>query len=280
MERRQFLALVGASALSGCLGTLPAPAPTTDDGASAVSPKGASTPAASGDTPRQTAGEPTPESGRTLAELGIPPTVCEESIRTEFSIRAIVDPVTAPEWAGHEIPDRYETDETGGLPEGNVVVGIEAGEVSRAYPFDVLYHHEIVNDSVGSGGPALVTYCSLCRSGMVARRTVDGEVTTFEVSGLLWRPPDVRAENSALQNRTEGFTRSEADVGVRPAGNLVMYDHATHSYWSQILARAICGPKRATQLEILPSTVTTWREWRTAHPGTDVLLPPPHSETA
>lgn len=276
MERRQFLALVGASGLGGCLGAAPA---AEGEVTASVSPNGASTQATSGDAPRQTAGEPTPESGRPLAELGIPPTVCEESVRPEFSIRAIVGPVTAPEWAGREIPDRYETDETGGLPGGNVVVGIEADEVSRAYPFDVLYHHEIVNDSVGSGGPALVTYCSLCRSGMVARRTVDGEATTFEVSGLLWRPPDVRAENSALQNRTEGFTRSEAEVDIRPAGNLVMYDHATRSYWSQILARAICGPKRGAQLEILPATVTTWREWGAAHPETDVLLPPPHSGT-
>jgi hypothetical protein len=254
MERRQFLALVGASSLGGCLGAVPA--------------------AENDATPT------TPASGRPLAELGIPPTVCEESVRPEFSIRAIVDPVTAPAWRGHEIPDRYETDAAGHLPDENVVVGLEAGDLSRAYPFDVLYHHEIVNDSVRSGGPALVTYCSLCRSGMVARRTVDGEATAFEVSGLLWRPPDVRVENSALQNRTEGFTRSDTGVGVRPAGNLVMYDHATRSYWSQILARAICGPKRGAELEILPATVTTWGEWRTTHPETDVLLPPPHSGTA
>jgi hypothetical protein len=58
-----------------------------------------------------------------------------------------------------------------------------------------------------------------------------------------------------------------------------MYDRATGSYWSQILATAICGPMTDTELAIVPSTVATWAEWRDEFPETDVLLPPPHSET-
>lgn len=32
-----------------------------------------------------------------------------------------------------------------------------------------------------------------------------------------------------------------------------------------------------TDLTLVPSTLTTWGEWREEYPETDVLLPPPHS---
>jgi len=65
--------------------------------------------------------------------------------------------------------------------------------------------------------------------------------------------------------------------GIVAIGDLVMYDGRTGSYWSQLLAQAICGPQRKRRLSIRPSTVTTLGEWRGEHPDTDVLLPPPAS---
>jgi hypothetical protein len=56
-----------------------------------------------------------------------------------------------------------------------------------------------------------------------------------------------------------------------------MYDELTESFWSQAMGRAICGPLTGTQLSIVPSVLTAWRDWRTEHPDTQVLLPPPHS---
>jgi Protein of unknown function (DUF3179). len=58
-----------------------------------------------------------------------------------------------------------------------------------------------------------------------------------------------------------------------------MHDAAAGSYWSQILARGICGPNAGTELEIRPSTVTTWGALRDRHPDGEVLLLSPHSET-
>jgi hypothetical protein len=74
---------------------------------------------------------------------------------------------------------------------------------------------------------------------------------------------------------------ADADGTTDPArnGNLVMLDDVTGSYWSQFLGRAICGPAEGTRLEIRPSTVATWGDWRRDHPATDVLLPPPRSGT-
>ncbi|MDY6764245.1 MAG: DUF3179 domain-containing (seleno)protein, partial [Halobacteria archaeon] len=93
------------------------------------------------------------------------------------------------------------------------------------------------------------TYCPLCGSGVTAVREVDGEETVFGVSGLLWK------------------------------SDLVMYDKRTGSLWSQILATAINGPKTGETLDLLPSTLTTWGEWRKTHPDSKVLLPPPISGT-
>jgi hypothetical protein len=114
--------------------------------------------------------------------------------------------------------------------------------------------HEVVNDSFappGYDGPAplLVTYCPLCGSALTAVRTVDGAATDFGVSGLLYR------------------------------NDLVMYDQSTESLWSQVAATAIRGPAVGSTLEVVPSSLTTWGEWREAHPGTAVLRPPPESGT-
>jgi len=127
------------------------------------------------------------------------------------------------------------------------VIGVTADGRARAYPLAILNWHEVVNDAFG--GPLLVTYCPLCGSGVTAERRADGRTATFGVSGYLWRR------------------------------DLVLYDDATDSLWSQILGKAVRGPLTGEALALRPSTMTTWGEWRRTHPDTAVLLPPPESET-
>jgi len=133
------------------------------------------------------------------------------------------------------------------LSDDDRVIGVVSDGRARAYPLSILNWHEIVNDEFG--GLLLVTFCPLCGSAMTAERTADGEVTTFGVSGLLWQ------------------------------SDLVMYDAATDSLWSQILATAIRGDLTGEELRLVPSAVTTWGEWRSEHAATEVLLPPPESGT-
>jgi hypothetical protein len=142
-------------------------------------------------------------------------------------------------------PDWSEAEAS--LSDDETVIGIERGGRARAYPLAILDWHEIVNDEFA--GPLLVTYCPLCGSGVTADRLVDGAETTFGVSGLLWR------------------------------SDLVMYDEATESLWSQVLGRAIRGPETGERLSLVPSTFTSWEEWRETHPDGEVLLPPPLSLT-
>lgn len=167
------------------------------------------------------------------------------------AIPAVVDPAFAVEWG--EIPvtahdprvGTYET--TVSLRDDDRVIGVERDGRARAYPLKVLNYHEVVNDALG--GPLLVTYCPLCRSGITAERTVSGTGTVFGVSGLLWRD------------------------------NLVLYDRLTDSLWSQIAATAIRGPATGERLELVPSTLTTVGAWRASHPDAEFLLPPPASGT-
>ncbi len=165
-------------------------------------------------------------------------------------IPAIVDPVFAADWSevAIEVPSQKGTDTyRPRLSDDDSVIGVERGGQPRAYPLELLDWHEVVNDNLG--GPSLVTYCPLCKSAVVARRTVDGRRTVFGVSGYLWH------------------------------SDLVMYDRRTGSLWSQILATAIRGQRTGETLELLPSVLTTWGDWRASHPDTDVLLPPPLSNT-
>jgi hypothetical protein len=133
------------------------------------------------------------------------------------------------------------------LADDDRVIGVAVEDAARAYPLSVLNYHEVVNDTFA--GPLLVTYCPLCGSGVTAVRRVDGEETVFGVSGFLWQ------------------------------SDLVLYDRKTESLWSQILAKAVRGPKTGTNFALRPSTLTTWGEWRGSHPETQVLLPPPSSGT-
>jgi hypothetical protein len=158
-------------------------------------------------------------------------------------IPAIVEPAFAEDWSGLD-PEVVGRD---GLDDDAAVVGVERDGEARAYPLAVLDRHEVVNDRFA--GPLLVTYCPLCGSAVVAERRVAGRVARFGVSGALWR------------------------------GDLVLYDEATESLWSQLLATAIQGPRTGDQLAIHPSRLTSWGAWRDSHPETTVLLPPPHSGT-
>jgi hypothetical protein len=126
------------------------------------------------------------------------------------------------------------------LQNGDLVLGLEINDDRRAYPLDILVWHEIVNDVVGSE-PVAVTYCPLCFTNQVFKRTVEGEVVEFGTSGKLYN------------------------------SNLVMYDRSTESYWSQALGQAIVGERTGYLLERVPFDVAYWEDWKAINPDTKVL---------
>jgi hypothetical protein len=254
MRRRDLLVVAGSVSLAGCISGV---IDTGDDDG------GADTGSDGSDDSADEVDVEVPS----LAQRGTPRTICEEEI-TPDGIRAIEEPAFGSPGEYPDDPDGYRT-----LTDDRTVIAIEAEETARAYPIDILNVHEIVNDALG--GPMIVTYCPICRSGMVADRRVDGETATFDVSGLLWKAPSIQAAASEQADRVF----SDREEGVGNNGNLVMYDDLTGSYWSQMLAQAICGPIAETRLPIRSASTTTWGEWLEERPDTEVLLPPPTSTT-
>ena len=59
--------------------------------------------------------------------------------------------------------------------------------------------------------------------------------------------------------------------GLLYRSNVLMYDRGSESLWSQIKGEAVTGTLTGTELEVLPSTLTTWKKWRKQHPETQVL---------
>ena len=126
------------------------------------------------------------------------------------------------------------------LKEDDLVMSMTHQGITRAYPIRILNHHEIVNDQIGELSFA-VTYCPLCGTGMVFNRTIEGEVTTFGVSGLLY----------------------QSDV--------LLYDRSSESLWSQLKVQSISGKHVGKSLDWLPSESMTWRSWKTIYPYGEVL---------
>jgi len=126
------------------------------------------------------------------------------------------------------------------LNDDDLVTGVENNGNQKAYPLRILVWHEAVNDEIG-GMPILVSYCPLCGSTMVFNREFNGKELSFGISGLLY----------------------QSDV--------LFYDHQNESLWSQLEMKAVTGKKIGTDLEIVPSALATWKEWKDKHPNSLVL---------
>ncbi len=131
--------------------------------------------------------------------------------------------LTNPDFIEASAADEIYNDDSLG-----VLVKIEGD--ARWYPFDILYWHEIINDTVAKT-PVAVTFCPLCGSAITYnRRLENGETLNFGVSGKLWE------------------------------SNLLMYDTDTESLWSQIEGEAKVGALTGASLELINSQVITWAE--------------------
>lgn len=103
--------------------------------------------------------------------------------------------------------------------------------------------HEIVNDELSRRRIA-VTYCTLC-----------GTAVAYAAGG-------VPGTDGPLVFATSGLLQRS---------NKLMYDEQTESLFEQFRGVGVAGPLRGVELERLPLSVTTWRDWRAAHPETTIV---------
>ena len=120
------------------------------------------------------------------------------------------------------------------------VLGLYHNGIARAYPILILNYHEIVNDKFGKDA-VVVSFCPLCGTGMVFSSAIEGVNRQFGVSGLLYN------------------------------SDMLLYDRESESLWSQIMMQAISGPLKGLTLEPLAVTHTSWQDWKSKHPNTQVL---------
>ncbi|OLS27465.1 MAG: hypothetical protein HeimC2_11280 [Candidatus Heimdallarchaeota archaeon LC_2] len=119
------------------------------------------------------------------------------------------------------------------------VIGITIDGIARAYPYNILSWHEIVNDDF-NGNKVSITYCPLTGSGLIYPAG-DLNDTQLGVSGLLF-------EN-----------------------NLVFYECDTGKHWSQMGGFVVKGQQLAGNIDYVESIETTWETWLKLHPDTKVL---------
>jgi len=126
------------------------------------------------------------------------------------------------------------------LDNSDLILGIVSGSEIVAYPHKILDWHEIINSSVGVHHIS-VTYCPLTGTGIGWNRNINGMITTFGVSGLLYN------------------------------SNLIPYDRSTDSYWSQIRSDCVYGELAGNTVENIKLIETTWETWKTMYPSTLVV---------
>ncbi|MEM1241335.1 MAG: DUF3179 domain-containing protein [Cyanobacteria bacterium P01_H01_bin.26] len=130
----------------------------------------------------------------------------------------------------------FDTAETTPFATEDIVIGMVVNGEAKAYPYNVLNWHEIVNDQIG-GVNVTVSYCPLCDTTVAFDR---GD-TTFGVSGKLYQ------------------------------SCLVMYDRADDTLYAQPWGTGIVGPNVNQEVDMLPTVKTTLGQWLEQYPDSQIL---------
>ncbi len=126
------------------------------------------------------------------------------------------------------------------VADDELVIGMVHDGIAKAYPHTILDWHEIVNDEISDISFGL-TYCPLTGTGIAWDRNINGSKTTFGVSGKLYNT------------------------------NLIPYDRASDSYWSQMRLVCVNGDLIGSKISTFSIIETSWATWKKAYPNTLVL---------
>ncbi len=128
------------------------------------------------------------------------------------------------------------------LHSDDLVLGVVINGEARAYPHNIGWWHEIVNDKIGNRAIS-VTFCPLTGTGLVFDATDEGgRQFQLGVSGLLFNT------------------------------NLIMYDRRDGTtLYPQMAFKAVSGARKGDLLELLPVIETTWATWKKLYPRTRVI---------
>lgn len=137
-------------------------------------------------------------------------------------------------------PSFTSVDQLNYLSDDDLVIGYGHDGEYKAYPHSILDWHEIINDEI-KGSKIAITYCPLTGTGIGWDRMIQGNETTFGVSGLLYN------------------------------SNLIPYDRHTDSYWSQINLNCVNGTLKGQNAITHQVIETTWKTWKEMYPNSKVI---------
>jgi len=126
------------------------------------------------------------------------------------------------------------------LSDSELVIGLYDGINAFAFPHQILDWHEIINIRF-SRTMVAITYCPLTGTGIGWPQEIENLATEFGVSGLLYN------------------------------NNLIAFDRATQSNWSQISLKAVNGPLIGTEMPTFQLVETNWSTWKAMYPETLVV---------
>lgn len=141
---------------------------------------------------------------------------------------------------------QFADPEEGKVPMNALVIGVTDGNTAHAFPIRYLSYHHKVHDIIGNHH-LLITYCDVCRSGIV-----------FDPGD------DVGRDNFRL-------------VGM-DQWNAIIEDAKTGSWWMQANGICVAGELKGEKLPVYPSEQLTLSEWSIRYPNGKVMLPDPASE--
>ena len=125
------------------------------------------------------------------------------------------------------------------LPRKELVMGMVASGLAKAYPFSVISEQTVINDHF-AGEAVVVTFEPISESGAAFERRLDGRTLTFEPAA-----------------QRQGIT--------------LVRDLETGSLWQVLTGQAVEGPLFGQRLERLPSHYSFWFAWSDFHPTTKLF---------
>jgi hypothetical protein len=121
----------------------------------------------------------------------------------------------------------------------DLVLGIAVKDDAAAFPVRRIGYHHVVNVTLG-GEPIVASYCTLCHTGTIFSRRLNGQLLTFRLIGI-------NNQNAMLE------------------------DLETRSWWQQASGEAVAGPLKGQTLTLLAHDEVTFALWAREHPDTKVL---------
>jgi hypothetical protein len=137
-------------------------------------------------------------------------------------------------------PDVVSAAEAVHMHDEDIVYGVSVEGYFRAYPRWIMVSYHVANDTIDVL-PIMLVQCEVCSSVSAFVPVVDTTILDFKPCGINF-------------------------------GTFDICDAVTLSHWSPFSGQAYSGPLMGKKMERYPVVVQTWKEWKTAHPKTDVVF--------